>query len=348
MSESTANAPRMLWLDLFRGSAAACVIVYHLHRGLHLPALPFGYLSVDLFFVLSGMILGRRYSAAIIGGASFGEFAWARLRRLYPMVLVTAALVATLNVTGVAEGTYMTASGSLLALLSLTFLMPLPPRFGGGPAFPATSPTWSLFSEFVTNAAWFCLLRIGGKRAASLATAVAIAATCLIAVQHGNMDFGVRGSVKDVLSGVTRAMAGFGLGLWLANARFTRLPTPVALGLFTGMLCWAATGSPSPLLRDALIIATGSIMLVKIGQHEPAAPALRSFCLWMGRASFPAYLIHVPAHRVALVLAHQGVPEPLAFVAVLGGVIVVATLLNEWAVNALPGRLPFLRPQRQA
>lgn len=84
LSAGRSTASRLEWLDLFRGCAAVIVVLFHFHEPLRISGLSFGFLAVDLFFILSGIVLGLKYTHAIEEGLGFGEFAWIRLRRPRP------------------------------------------------------------------------------------------------------------------------------------------------------------------------------------------------------------------------------------------------------------------------
>src|ERR1700712_4091363 len=94
------NRARLEWLDLFRGMAGFVVVLFHYRSYLGIPFLEFGNLAVDMFFVLSGIVLGKKYAAAITEGMSFWAFAKARLIRLYPMTFVAGCLIVAMNLAG--------------------------------------------------------------------------------------------------------------------------------------------------------------------------------------------------------------------------------------------------------
>lgn len=91
---------RLPYLDLMRGLAALCVLVFHYSTALHAldptwAILPIGSLGVRVFFVISGFVI----AGSAMRSASRGAFAWARFVRLYPafltcMVLTTIWLLA--------------------------------------------------------------------------------------------------------------------------------------------------------------------------------------------------------------------------------------------------------------
>src|SRR3954468_13971740 len=98
---------RLQSLDFFRGVAALSVVYYHFHGALGLPRFEPGFLAVDLFFVLSGIVLGLIYTPKIESGLSFAEFMWHRLRRLYPMAILVTLLVLGMNAVGMPKGTFI-------------------------------------------------------------------------------------------------------------------------------------------------------------------------------------------------------------------------------------------------
>jgi peptidoglycan/LPS O-acetylase OafA/YrhL len=335
---------RMLWLDFFRGAAAIAVVFYHLHDGFGLPAFNFGYLAVDLFFVLSGVVLGRSYESAIARGMPFVDFAWHRVRRLYPMLYISALFVLALNLAGIPSGRYAWSSSSMPAFLSMLALLPLPRGFGEYDAFPAASPTWSLFAEVASNFVWYVVLRFGGLRTAKWVFALSFMAAIGYAVHHGSLDFGVVGGVSNIALATLRALAWFGLGCWIARRKPAPMARPsIAVALFLTTLVIYGSGSIGTVLGALLVVGSGTEMLVSLMTIEPRNGTIRRLCAWFGMLSFPLYLTHVPAHRLALWTAGRGVDEAVAFCIVIPAVAVIATLLNE----SIVGRLPRdLRPRR--
>lgn len=80
-----------LVLDAARGVAALAVFIYHLKtfvfpdvRGPEFLTLSSSYLAVDLFFLMSGIVLAKAYGEKLVSGyMSFGKFMSVRFFRLY-------------------------------------------------------------------------------------------------------------------------------------------------------------------------------------------------------------------------------------------------------------------------
>lgn len=80
--------PHYILLDGLRGVAALMVLVFHVFDVCSSNIIPHGYLAVDLFFVLSGFVIGYAYDDRWQQGLTAGQFFRRRLIRLHPMVLV--------------------------------------------------------------------------------------------------------------------------------------------------------------------------------------------------------------------------------------------------------------------
>ncbi len=82
-------------LNALRGIAAFLVLLFHLAPDF--PALPFfgsAYLSVDLFFMMSGFVIAYAYDDKLRGGLGFWRFVEIRVIRLYPLYLLGLAIAA--------------------------------------------------------------------------------------------------------------------------------------------------------------------------------------------------------------------------------------------------------------
>lgn len=91
---ATARLPHLPALDGLRGIAVSLVVLHHLAPTL----LPGGYVGVDVFFVLSGFLITRRIAADHeVGKFRLGRFYAARLRRLFPALLVLLPVVLALG-----------------------------------------------------------------------------------------------------------------------------------------------------------------------------------------------------------------------------------------------------------
>lgn len=78
---------RFLVLDSFRGIAAICVVIFHMHAVSSITELNFfrgSDLFVEFFFVLSGFVLAHTYGFKSV---SFKKFIISRTFRLYPLHL---------------------------------------------------------------------------------------------------------------------------------------------------------------------------------------------------------------------------------------------------------------------
>ncbi len=321
---------RIQWLDMFRGVAAIVVVLFHLKEYLGVPWMNFGFIAVDLFFILSGIVLSLRYAKAIEAGMGFPAFARVRLERLYPMAFIAGIFVVVMNVVHVPAGVYMTAISSFAWTLFL--VAPLPARFGAGLAFPADLPMWSLWAELVANIAWFLVIR-RGRRWMPLAGGVAIVGMLLLAWHFGTINYGWKAGVLEQFGAVVRAFAWFSIGVAIAAGRIR--PRGAAwhwLALFAGVL--VLYGFYRIWFVGYLLITIGALLLAAL-YHAPApGPLLGRASHWLGLISYPIYVIHAPSSRL-LPYVDGVMPRWLAVVVVIGTATVVATFVNEAAVRAL-------------
>ena len=337
---------RLEWLDLFRGLMAVLVVMFHFAEPLGLRHMSFGLLAVDLFFVLSGIVLAVNYADRIRSGMSFREFAWHRLRRLYPMVLLASGTVLALNALGAPEGQYVQGlrQGAWHMLIVV-------PQLKWDPvlnAFPADAPMWSLWAELAANVVWFACLR-RGPRTTLVVLAAAFVMMLGLAVHNRSLNFGFWSGYMNMIESAVRALAWFGVGYYIGVKR----PRPF-VPVWAGCLGLAAAAAAieahfvNGLLFQIAFVLAGALLLVRLMSVASGGGTMSRICRGLGDMSYPLYLIHVPAGRVAEWLVDQGYDGRLAFIAVIAAFAVVATVLNEQIVRHLPTRLGRQRQQMPA
>ena len=134
------------------------VVLYHTGHRLGTWTPRFGYLAVDLFFVLSGFVIAYSYEPRFRRGMRRSEFIVARIVRLYPLYvlgLVLGTCVALLNL----DLHGLTLKGDIIGFCLGLFGLPSSTLFQGQRfLFSMNPPFWSLFFEFwVANVALIVL-----------------------------------------------------------------------------------------------------------------------------------------------------------------------------------------------
>jgi len=325
---------RIEWLDLFRGVAAILVVLYHFRGYVGIPWFDFGFVAVDLFFVLSGLVLGLKYTSSIDLGMTFREFALVRLKRLYPMTFIAGLFALAMNALGLPSGAWAPASD--IGVWTIFLLIPYPSRFKVHGAFPADGPVWSLWAELASNVVWFAIIK-HAKRWMPVVGLGSFAAMVYLAWKYQTLDYGAWQGMFTRLASLVRATAWFSVGYWIAIAN-PRVPVSTSSLL---VLLMAAMGLSAAGIRPAWFISVltaviGSFLLVSL-RHAPA-PGKRTarIARWLGMSSFPMYLIHAPAGRLLPLVSN--VPAPLALLFVIGTSTLMVTFLNEVAMKMVHRR----------
>ena len=307
--------PRVFGLDLLRCVAVLMVLLAHTRFFLR-PVLPqaqalsiFGFLGVELFFVLSGFLIGgialRDFSTGE-GGASLRAFWIRRWFRTLPNYYLFLALNAVLTASLGGEG----QGGSLAYVLFLQNLAwPAPPFF---------NESWSLAVE-----EWFYLLfplvtvllmRLGLEMRkavlGALGTLLVLATTArVLGVLTGtpSWDDGVRKVVLFRLDALMVGVLGACLSAYWPQL-WTRLRGPsVLLGtvLFAAVfwVYFSVARNGSIFARTLLFPVTSVAVLAflpALSQWREAAGSLattvRNLSLW----SYSLYLTHLPVRQILI------------------------------------------------
>jgi peptidoglycan/LPS O-acetylase OafA/YrhL len=310
-------------LDGLRGEAAFAVLAHHMLR--HLPGSPFAqaYLAVDFFFLLSGFVIGAAYERRLTTTLSFRSYARIRLIRLYPMVLLGAALGA--GVVLVEGSEYNLGWLLLLELLFVPFM--------GNPAavYTLNSVQWSLLFEFFANFlhAAFCRALSTGV----LVAVVVLSGAGLIACDFFFGSLGVGWSRETFGGGFFRVAFSFAFGLLLFRLKAARgLPRAPLAWLLVPIGLGAALAAPRiPTLPDTVFVMVFFPALLALGAGAALPKRLRGLAIWAGAVSYPLYAIHVPLLGAAdLILPADATLPVRAALSLTTGLLIV---LIAWGVE---------------
>lgn len=322
---------RLLALDALRGIAAIAVLFHHGERELHSSlGFAYGYLSVDIFFLMSGFVIAQAYEPRLAAGMSFGRFVKLRFARLYPMMLLGAVL-------GIAIFAARGSNGPTLWLAGASALLMVPLVWSGAVLFPINIPEWSIFFEIVTNLFHRLVLPWLGRRmfAAIIALSLVllgIAGWKLHGLANGFSPFTFWG-------GFPRAFLSYFSGVLICRTaprwrpHVPALPLPLLLAGFLAIVLGEAAlaehvrASAYWLFTVMLAFPAGLMLLVNAKvpgwMERPAG--------WLGDLSYPLYAVHMP---LLLLAAPLVLPLPFASrqaltVLVAAAIAIIALLLDR-------------------
>jgi peptidoglycan/LPS O-acetylase OafA/YrhL len=288
-------------LTAARGLLALWVFAYHANLHLHFAAyrglIGRGYLGVDGFFILSGLVLAHRYPQPAQSLAAYGRFWWRRFVRLYPTALAMLALLATgfvlARLGGVHPHQELRADGRefVLQLLMLN-------GWGFSRGWTWNYPSWSISTEWAGYLLFPLLAALVSRcrdRQAALAVAAMGAALLLVA---GLSATGLNLTYQGAL---WRFFPEFGGGILLARLLRAGEPLPPpalaalagAVLLLLGVWLRAVTTAADAVTAIGLWLMIGA--LAAGGQRVFARlPALVA----LGALSYPFYMAYAPVELV--------------------------------------------------
>jgi peptidoglycan/LPS O-acetylase OafA/YrhL len=286
----TSRHARFAALDALRGLAAFSVVLMHVTDPFNLGLVGHGYLAVDFFFVLSGLVVAHAYEQRLRQGDLVG-FVRARLIRLYPLIFVGVALGAAVALVGwrLKAETQLLPMSALWPAITLTLLL-LPVRMLGSPApFPLDPPLWSMAYELLANAVYGLVANRLTRRV--LALVIIFCGAGLAVLTWGQHGFVQDASWTAAIFNTVRVGFGFFAGCWLARMR--RLP-PLNI-LLSGAILMAVLCAPAgawPIDIGATLFVFPALIAVSVG--APLGPLGERVADYLGRLSYPLYVLHYP------------------------------------------------------
>lgn len=319
---------RFVALDGLRGVAALSVMLHHAPGAT--PAM--GYLSVDLFFLLSGFVIAMSYEQRLRDGRlSVAAYAMVRLERLYPMLFLGSCIGIGLWGLGLGDAALPTAAAALPAIAGQLLLLP---GFAAPLLFAFNNAYWSICFELAANLAHALGIRWLSNRV--LGAVVLASALCLAgaARHYGTLNLGWQPG--NFLAGIPRVGFGFFGGVLLWRTRETWCGWVPALPFLPlALLLFALTNLPRSLLdgpNDNGMVELAMVVLAfpPLVMAGSAAGGGR-LAAALGTLSFPLYAVHYPILRAVGLLDVSGG----ALGAVLGLLVVAAWALGRWVDEPL-------------
>lgn len=279
-----------------RGIAAIAVVAYHFFN-----TPQHGYLAVDLFFMLSGLVLALNYASTVTlsaGNRTYITFIKKRIARVFPLYITVTVLRAIYDLTiHFGHGAALPDTWEPKAILANLFLVQ---AWGFSGSF--VGPAWSLSTELAAYVLFPVLIALTIESRRSLAWgAVLLSGALLFAAAYGNRDCTDCDGVLDIFHGYTpypvmRCVAGFTLGL--IGYRLVNLPrirAIVSTNLFAvlsvlGVVATYYAGSP-----DLVVYVFLFPTVIACFGNSKAANLMfgNRVVFFLGKISFSIYLVHV-------------------------------------------------------
>ena len=334
MSSPGARAPRrqvFATLNGLRGLAALLVLMFHMPGWFGTTTPAFGFLGVDLFFVMSGFVIAHAYEARIAAGMGTRQFMAIRLVRLYPLYAL-GLLLSLIVIAMTSWGSGALSGKDATALRSLPWALAMLPAPNGNlvdaELYPLNSPAWSLFFELVANLAYVACWRWARSR--NLLILAGLSAALMLA----RPDFYGEGgwNLASIPEGLLRVFWSFPMGILLYRAHRSgrwhppRLPGPAWLAVFVALLML-----PEGWVIQLCVLAGFPLLVACAATAEPgrARPVFAA----LGGASYAIYAIHVPCFELATALLRlAGLPAtaPWAGLLFMAAIVPACLLIDRY------------------
>ena len=274
-----------------RGVAAAWVVLFHMSYDQPVPVIRFGYMGVDVFFILSGFVLCYGYAEHLTDFRAYLQFFRARIARIYPLHLVTLCALGLTVISApgyfmhypLADQRWGLSAFIASALLVQNWAHWLPTCWN--------TPAWSLSAEmfaYFTFPVFLGLTQRWHGVAAPLILAFGSLALLYAAMRlAGIHDLNVTGT-----PGMLRMACEFGCGCLLYRAFQNGIPAlPCAVALIASALLLRAYSSQG---MDFLALPAFAmiILLAAKGRGLIASFLSSAPLVLLGDISYSIYLVH--------------------------------------------------------
>lgn len=309
-----------LHLDALRVIATLCVVIFHWHAWLALdPGLRrifdlFGSWAplVDLFFVISGIIICHVYATRITSLATFGSFLRKRLARLAPLHWATLAFCVASGLIAPLLGHALT-NPEAYALDCIAPNIVLLQSYATCDSLSFNYPSWSISAEagcYLLFPALLALYRVSVWLPGAFA-ALMIAVLSLAGPFGPNetywYDF-------DYYWGLLRGLPAFAIGITLYGIRKHLAFPHAGVALYAGLAIFLLLGQFGVQQGYAVAFAYAlGAVAVAADSNGRSGRFTRALAPW-GALTYPAYMLHIPVGATLISVGAKSVLDlpPLA------------------------------------
>jgi peptidoglycan/LPS O-acetylase OafA/YrhL len=290
---------RYIALDGLRGILAITVVFHHLSLLSNSLFMRSAWLSVDLFFVLSGFVISMSYAEKIRTGMQFKDFYRIRFLRLYPLYFV--GFILGLLPYFISKNVTLEFDINVV-WMGITGLSVLP-YFGGyfsdvtpyvsmGSIFPFNSPAWSLFFELFSNIIFYIFVKCCNDNII-FKWVLVFFGIYLISISYYGVHSGY--SQANFLGGFPRVLFHFFLGFVIFRYH-TKLTLNSSLPIIMIILIILVSFNFGNIYVPYFLLFLISPLAVLVGSRTSVeSDSLNGKTLiWLGKISFPLYITHYP------------------------------------------------------
>jgi len=329
---------RLPVLDGLRGIAAILVSLRHTIAFYRPVEFQESYLAVDLFFLLSGVVLAISYDERLNTGMTGFVFAQLRLIRIYPLYIFVSVISCFALLCAGRDSTW-----ALIELLGLAiFMVPNLLPWGDAP-FPLVAPAWSVFFELIANFAYAGFHRFLTTRILALIVLASGLALVASTVLTGQIDLDLGWARRSLAFGLPRVSFSFFAGVLIHRAYSalggakpvlrSNLATLMIFAMVTFILTSAPGGRFNLVFDLAMTLVVFPALIFLSIPIVPSGP-VEAFCKFGGAFSYPLYLIHQPMGDIVQTLLQRLFSVSVGSYAPLIGLpLLIGLLALSWALD---------------
>jgi peptidoglycan/LPS O-acetylase OafA/YrhL len=325
-------------MDGLRAVGAQLVVMRHLPEFFGGFRVPESFLAVDLFYLVSGVVLANAYGERLKAGAmGMRAFTLTRLIRLYPLYLLGMAPGVAVALLNMAQDphSWWTPAKLATAIGTGLLMIPLFPGMGAN-GTSLNGPTWTLVPEIVANLVWARTIR--WVRVLLVPAALLICAAGVVLADRIWQTLDVGYGPDQLWGGLARAGYSFFAGVVVyrlvgqrrVDSRIVPWLLVAALGL---VLAWRPSEDDTSLYELSAVLLGFPALVALSALFEPGPRVARLFST-VGRASWGVYILHEPVGRLLReTVMRNWSPTPGIEAALVGAAFLTAVTALAWALD---------------